>query len=161
MYSLIHLTTTSLTHSSSTQRPLRDTRAATIPKAVPKLRRYWIAVSFCMAGLLALLPPGPVLASQTPLGLDISVNTGPIAVCAVRAGSVPIAQAAKPASNVAIIAIFTVSSPSFCCIESMLNPGFSRPGVNPTRLSPIYSIAAGALVPAVGHPDEQTDTAIL
>ncbi|HWY41382.1 MAG TPA: hypothetical protein VNX27_11370 [Chthoniobacterales bacterium] len=33
-----------------------------------------------MAGLLALLPPGPVLASQTPLGLDISVNTGPIAV---------------------------------------------------------------------------------
>jgi hypothetical protein len=44
----------------------------------------------------------------------------------------------------------------------MLNPGFSRwGGVNPTRLSPIYSMAAGALVPAVGHPDEQTDTAIL
>jgi hypothetical protein len=80
MNSLIHLTTTLLTHSNSTQLVLRSTRATTIPKAVPKLKGYWTAVSFGMAGLLAFLPPRPVLASQTSLELDISVNTGPIAV---------------------------------------------------------------------------------
>ena len=40
----------------------------------------WSAVAVCVVGLVAALPPQPLLASQTPLVLDISVNVGPIAV---------------------------------------------------------------------------------
>ena len=39
----------------------------------------WSAVAVCVVGLVAALPPQPLLASQTPLVLDISVNVGPIA----------------------------------------------------------------------------------
>lgn len=66
MISPVHLTTKSLARSSST-------------RAVPKLKGYWTAVSFCMAGLVALLPPHPVIAGATPRALDISINIGPIA----------------------------------------------------------------------------------
>src|SRR5207237_8547126 len=41
---------------------------------------WWSAVGVCVVGLVAALPPQPLLASQTPLVLDISVNVGPIAV---------------------------------------------------------------------------------
>ena len=41
---------------------------------------WWSAVAVCVVGLVAALPPQPLLASQTPLILDISVNVGPIAV---------------------------------------------------------------------------------
>src|SRR5438552_8530652 len=41
---------------------------------------WWSAVAVCVVGLVAALPPQPLLASQTPLVLDISVNVGPIAV---------------------------------------------------------------------------------
>jgi hypothetical protein len=40
-----------------------------------------------------------------------SASTGPIAVCAVRAGSVPIAQAAKPIIKATVIIAFNVLSP--------------------------------------------------
>ena len=40
----------------------------------------WSAVAVCVVGLVAALPPQPLLASQTPLVIDISVNVGPIAV---------------------------------------------------------------------------------
>ena len=41
---------------------------------------WWSAVGVCVVGLVAAMPPQPLLASQTPLVLDISVNVGPIAV---------------------------------------------------------------------------------
>ena len=41
---------------------------------------WWSAVAVCVVGLVAALPPQPLLAGQTPLVLDISVNVGPIAV---------------------------------------------------------------------------------
>ena len=41
---------------------------------------WWSAVGVCVVGLVAALPPQPLLAGQTPLVLDISVNVGPIAV---------------------------------------------------------------------------------
>src|SRR5437016_8117791 len=41
---------------------------------------WWSAVGVCVVGLVAALPPQPLLASQTPLVLDIFVNVGPIAV---------------------------------------------------------------------------------
>src|SRR5882724_6566320 len=41
---------------------------------------WWSAVAVCVVGLVAALPPQPLLASRTPLVLDISVNVGPIAV---------------------------------------------------------------------------------
>jgi len=69
--SLIHLTSPSLTHSSSTRRR---------PKAVPTLRGYWITVAVCVVGLLAAVPPKPLLAAETPLVIDLSFNVGPIAV---------------------------------------------------------------------------------
>src|SRR6266550_4863424 len=80
MYSLIHLITTCLTHSSSTRRRLGNARPTTIPKGVPTTRGFWITVAVCVVGLLAAEPPKPLLATQTPLVLDISVNIGPIAV---------------------------------------------------------------------------------
>ena len=40
---------------------------------------WWNAVAVCVVGLVAALPPQPLLAGQTPLVLDISVNVGPIA----------------------------------------------------------------------------------
>ena len=39
----------------------------------------WSAVAVCVVGLVAALPPQPLLASQTPLILDLSFNIGPIA----------------------------------------------------------------------------------
>jgi Flp pilus assembly pilin Flp len=39
-----------------------------------------ITVAVCLAGLLAALPPKPVLATQTPLLLDTSFSIGPLAV---------------------------------------------------------------------------------
>jgi Flp pilus assembly pilin Flp len=41
---------------------------------------WWSAVAVCVVGLVAALPPQPLLAGQTPLVLNISVNVGPIAV---------------------------------------------------------------------------------
>ena len=41
---------------------------------------WWSAVAVCVVGLVAALPPQPLLAGQTTLVLDISVNVGPIAV---------------------------------------------------------------------------------
>jgi len=43
------------------------------------MRGYWITVAVCVVGLLAAVPPKPLLAAQTPLVLDISFNIGPIA----------------------------------------------------------------------------------
>jgi len=43
------------------------------------MRGYWIAVAVCVVALLAAVPPKPLLAAQTPLSLDTSVNLGPIA----------------------------------------------------------------------------------
>src|SRR5438477_3000105 len=40
---------------------------------------WWSAVAVCVVGLVAALPPDPVLAGQTPLILDLSFNIGPIA----------------------------------------------------------------------------------
>ena len=40
---------------------------------------WWTAVAVCVAGLIAAMPPRPVLAAQTPLMLDLSFNIGPIA----------------------------------------------------------------------------------
>src|SRR5438552_2487538 len=40
---------------------------------------WWSAVAVCVVGLVAALPPQPLLASQTPLVIDISFNIGPIA----------------------------------------------------------------------------------
>src|SRR6266480_5088968 len=40
---------------------------------------WWSAVAVCVVGLVAALPPNPVLAGQTPLILDLSFNIGPIA----------------------------------------------------------------------------------
>ena len=79
MYSLICLTTTSQKHSSSTRRRLRHARPTVIPNGVPTMRGCWITVALCVVGLLAAMPPKPLLAGQTPLVLDISVNVGPIA----------------------------------------------------------------------------------
>jgi len=42
-------------------------------------RGWWSAVAVCVVGLVAALPPDPVLAGQTPLILDLSLNIGPIA----------------------------------------------------------------------------------
>jgi len=42
-------------------------------------RGWWSAVAVCVVGLVAALPPDPVLAGQTPLILDLSFNIGPIA----------------------------------------------------------------------------------
>jgi Flp pilus assembly pilin Flp len=39
-----------------------------------------ITVAVCLAGLLAAMPPRPVLATQTPLLLDTSFSAGPLAV---------------------------------------------------------------------------------
>jgi Flp pilus assembly pilin Flp len=39
----------------------------------------WSAVAVCVVGLVAAMPPKPLLASQTPLILDLSFNIGPIA----------------------------------------------------------------------------------
>jgi Flp pilus assembly pilin Flp len=39
----------------------------------------WKAVAVCVVGLLVALPPRGVLASRTPLMLDLSFNIGPIA----------------------------------------------------------------------------------
>ncbi len=39
----------------------------------------WSVVAICVVGLVAALPPDPVLAGQTPLVLDLSFNIGPIA----------------------------------------------------------------------------------
>jgi hypothetical protein len=36
-------------------------------------------VAVCVAGLIAAMPPRPLLAAQTPLVLDLSFNIGPIA----------------------------------------------------------------------------------
>jgi len=55
------------------------TRPRTIPKGVSRIRRRWIAVAVCVVAVLAAMPPKPLLAAQTPLVLDISVNIGPIA----------------------------------------------------------------------------------
>ena len=52
-------------------------------KNSPKLQTIsgWrITVALCVAGLLAAMPPRPLLAAQTPLLFDISVSVGPIAV---------------------------------------------------------------------------------
>lgn len=76
MYSFIHLTTTFLTHGSSTRRRPRGAR----PTRIPTLRGYWSTIAICLAALLALVPPKPLLATQTPLILDISASVGPIAV---------------------------------------------------------------------------------
>jgi hypothetical protein len=54
-------------------------RPRTIPKGVSRIRRRWIAVAVCVVALLAAMPPKPLLASQTPLVLDLSFNIGPIA----------------------------------------------------------------------------------
>jgi Flp pilus assembly pilin Flp len=43
------------------------------------MKGYWKVVAVCVAGLLAAMPPRGVLASQTPLILDLSFNIGPIA----------------------------------------------------------------------------------
>jgi Flp pilus assembly pilin Flp len=43
------------------------------------MRGWRITVAVCIVGLLAAVPPKPLLAGQTPLVLDISVNVGPIA----------------------------------------------------------------------------------
>ena len=40
---------------------------------------WWSAVAVCVVGLVAALPPQPLLAGQTPLILDLSFNIGPIA----------------------------------------------------------------------------------
>jgi Flp pilus assembly pilin Flp len=40
---------------------------------------WWSAVAVCVVGLLAALPPQPLLAGQTPLLLELSFNIGPIA----------------------------------------------------------------------------------
>ena len=40
---------------------------------------YWSAVAVCVVGLLLALPLRGVLASQTPLLVDLSFNIGPIA----------------------------------------------------------------------------------
>src|SRR5437762_8420220 len=79
MQSLIHLTTESLTCSSSTLPRLGDTRPRIIAKEISTMRGYWITVAVCVVGLLAAVPPKPLLAAQTPLVLDISVDIGPIA----------------------------------------------------------------------------------
>src|SRR5262249_47252912 len=44
------------------------------------ISRWRMTVAFCVAGLLAALPPKPVLAAQTPLLLDTSFSIGPLAV---------------------------------------------------------------------------------
>src|SRR6267143_1588914 len=40
---------------------------------------WWSAVAVCVVGLVAALPPQPLLAGQTLLILDLSFNIGPIA----------------------------------------------------------------------------------
>ncbi len=40
---------------------------------------WWSAVAVLVVGLVAALPPQPLLAGQTPLILDLSFNIGPIA----------------------------------------------------------------------------------
>jgi hypothetical protein len=40
---------------------------------------WWSAVAVCVVGLVAALPPQPLLAGQTSLVLDLSFNIGPIA----------------------------------------------------------------------------------
>jgi Flp pilus assembly pilin Flp len=40
---------------------------------------WWSAVAVLVVGLVAAMPPRPVLAAQTPLMLDLSFNIGPIA----------------------------------------------------------------------------------
>ena len=45
-----------------------------------RISGWRMTVALCIAGLLAAMPPRPLLAAQTPLLLDISVSVGPIAV---------------------------------------------------------------------------------
>src|SRR5260370_9443739 len=40
---------------------------------------WWSAVAVCVVGLLAALPPLPLLAGQTPLPINISFSIGSIA----------------------------------------------------------------------------------
>jgi hypothetical protein len=40
---------------------------------------WWSAVAVLVVGLVAAMPPSPLLAAQTPLMLDLSFNIGPIA----------------------------------------------------------------------------------
>lgn len=42
--------------------------------------KWKLVVAICLASLLAIVPPKPLLAAQTPLLLDISASVGPIAV---------------------------------------------------------------------------------
>ena len=42
--------------------------------------KWRLAVAICLASLLSLVPPKPLLAAQIPLTLDISASVGPIAV---------------------------------------------------------------------------------
>jgi len=44
------------------------------------MRGRWITVAVCVVGLLAAVPPKPLLATQTPLVLNISFSIGAIAV---------------------------------------------------------------------------------
>ena len=53
------------------------TATQAISKGAPTMRGCRSAVAVCIAGLLGVVPPAPVLA-QTPLALDISVKIGPL-----------------------------------------------------------------------------------
>jgi len=44
------------------------------------IRGWRMTVALCVTGLLAAMPPKPVLATQTPLLLDTSFSVGPLAV---------------------------------------------------------------------------------
>jgi Flp pilus assembly pilin Flp len=58
---------------------LRNPRRTVTPKEIATAKGYWRAVAACVIGLLLAVPPRGVLASPTPLVLDLSFNIGAIA----------------------------------------------------------------------------------
>ncbi len=55
------------------------TASKTISKGIPTRKGYRGAVAVCIAGLLGAVPPVPLLAAETPIGLKISFQIGPVA----------------------------------------------------------------------------------
>lgn len=53
--------------------------AAVISKGVPTTKGFRRALAVCLAGLLAVVTPLPVLADATPLDVDLSLKIGPLA----------------------------------------------------------------------------------
>ena len=108
---------------------------------------WWSAVAVCVVGLVAALPPDPVLAGQTPLILDLSFNIGPIA--AQFDITKPVAQPATGVfrSTLHIHARDDTQTPAFngylVAIGEAADPDTLVGGFLPAALIVLKDVAAG------------------